>query len=51
MRKSNKVISAMLSVLMVSGMFTAMPLAVNAARTADTNETTTSAAVQSADDT
>lgn len=51
MRKSNKVISAMLSVLMVSGMFTAMPLAVNAAGTADTNETTTSAAVQSADDT
>lgn len=51
MRKSNKVISAMLSVLMVSGMFTAMPLAVNAAETADTNETTTSAAVQSADDT
>lgn len=41
----------MLSVLMVSGMFTAMPLAVNAAGTADTNETTTSAAVQSADDT
>lgn len=51
MRKSNKVISAMLSVLMVSGMFTDMPLAVNAAGTADTNETTTSAAVQSADDT
>lgn len=51
MRKSNKVISAMLSVLMVSGMFTAMPLAVNAAGTADTNETTTSAAVQQADDT
>lgn len=51
MRKSNKVISAMLSVLMVSGMFTAMPLAVNAAGTADANETTTSAAVQSADDT
>lgn len=51
MRKSNKVISAMLSVLMVSGMFTAMPLAVNAAGTADTNETTTSAAVQLADDT
>ena len=51
MRKSNKAISAMLSVLMVSGMFTAMPLAVNAAGTADTNETTTSAAVQSADDT
>ena len=51
MRKSNKVISAMLSVLMVSGMFTAMPLAVNAAGTADTNETTTSASVQSADDT
>lgn len=51
MRKSNKVISAMLSVLMVSGMFTAMPLAVNAAGTADTNETSTSAAVQSADDT
>lgn len=51
MRKSNKVISAMLSVLMVSGMFTAMPLAVNAAGTADTNETTTSVAVQSADDT
>lgn len=51
MRKSNKVISAMLSVLMVSGMFTAMPLAVNAVGTADTNETTTSAAVQSADDT
>lgn len=51
MRKSNKVISAMLSVLMVSGMFTAMPLAVNATGTADTNETTTSAAVQSADDT
>lgn len=51
MRKSNKVISAMLSVLMVSGMFTAMPLAVNAAGTADTNETATSAAVQSADDT
>lgn len=51
MRRSNKVISAMLSVLMVSGMFTAMPLAVNAAGTADTNETTTSAAVQSADDT
>lgn len=51
MRKSNKVISAMLSVLMVSGMFTAMPLAVNAAGTADTNETTTSAAVQSDDDT
>lgn len=51
MRKSNKVISAMLSVLMVSGMFTAMPLAVNAAGTADTNETTTSAAVQKADDT
>ena len=51
MRKSNKVISAMLSVLMVSGMFAAMPLAVNAAGTADTNETTTSAAVQSADDT
>lgn len=51
MRKSNKVISTMLSVLMVSGMFTAMPLAVNAAGTADTNETTTSAAVQSADDT
>lgn len=51
MRKSNKVISAMLSVLMVSGMFTAMPLVVNAAGTADTNETTTSAAVQSADDT
>lgn len=51
MRKSNKVISAMLSVLMVSGMFTAMPLAVNAAGTADTNETTTSAAVQSADGT
>lgn len=51
MRKSNKVISAMLSVLMVSGMFTAMPLAVNAAGTADTNETTTSAAVQSVDDT
>ena len=48
MRKSNKVISAMLSVLMVSGMFTDMPLAVNAAGTADTNETTTSAAVQSA---
>lgn len=46
MRKSNKVISAMLSVLMVSGMFTDMPLAVNAAGTADTNETTTSAAVQ-----
>lgn len=41
----------MLSVLMVSGMFAAMPLAVNAAGTADTNETTTSAAVQSADDT
>lgn len=41
----------MLSVLMVSGMFTDMPLAVNAAGTADTNETTTSAAVQSADDT
>lgn len=51
MRKSNKVISAMLSVLMVSGMFTAMPLAVNAAGTADTNETTTSAAVQSVDET
>lgn len=51
MRKSNKVISAMLSVLMVSGMFTAMPLAVNAAGTDDTNGTTTSAAVQSADDT
>lgn len=51
MRKSNKVISAMLSVLMVSGIFTDMPLAVNAAGTADTNETTTSAAVQSADDT
>ncbi len=51
MRKSNKVISAMLSVLMVSGMFTDMPLAVNAAGTADTNENTTSAAVQSADDT
>ena len=51
MSKSNKVISAMLSVLMVSGMFTDMPLAVNAAGTADTNETTTSAAVQSADDT
>lgn len=32
-------------------MFTDMPLAVNAAGTADTNETTTSAAVQSADDT